>query len=640
MTVANNQSKYTYDGNGTTGPWNFPRYFIQDADLQVIKTSAAGVDSTLTNPADYSLTGAGSPSGGFATTTVAVAVGEKITVSGNVDYLQGDSYPETGLLPAKTVERGFDRLTMMVQQVKEITNRCLRLPISSIITNFTMATPAANCALVYNATGDGVVNGPTATDITNAATNAATATAAAAAAAASAAAAAPNANFTATSTTGTNAYTCNTGATSRVAGQRYLVNFSIANTNTNVTLNDNGLGAANIRYKTPAGIFAPAIGDLSGYTWLIWDGTQYQVIGKYPFAKAVDVASAATTDFTQSVGDYVTLTGTTNITAMTLGDRDQKTVIYTGAGLNITLGASLTLNNLATGTLRLSTNDVITIRRDGSVTKIIGGQRANGSPISTTGVEVSIASATTTDLGSLASKLVSITGTTTITSFGSTASTLDPIYFIQFAGVLTLTHNGTSLIIPGSTNITTAAGDMAIVKYEGSGNWRVLNYMRASGLPVVSPTSSPFTTLAKRTPGAVTTDLLTGLPAGVKMVIISFLGLTKGGTSDLNIQIGPSGGVATSGYVGVARGTNVTAGMYVGTAWSALGATWGTVILTLAEASSNTWTWQGDPSGGGFNAVGGGGVALSGALERILITDQGGTPGNFTAGSWQVTYLI
>lgn len=187
MTVANNQSKYTYDGNGTTGPWNYPRYFIQDADIQVIKTSAAGVETVLTGGGtDYAMTGAGNPSGGFATTTAVVAVGEKITVAGNVDYVQGDSYPETGNLPAKTIERGFDRITMMIQQVKEITNRCLRLPVSSVLTNFTMAAPVAGRALIFNATGDGVENGPNAADIADASANAAIATAKAAEASASA----------------------------------------------------------------------------------------------------------------------------------------------------------------------------------------------------------------------------------------------------------------------------------------------------------------------------------------------------------------------------------------------------------------------------------------------------------------------
>lgn len=99
-----------------------------------------------------------------------------------------------------------------------------------------------------------------------------------------------------------------------------------------------------------------------------------------------------------------------------------------------------------------------------------------------------IASATTTDLGTISSHNAQITGTTTITGFGSTASITEPIYLISFTGSLTLTYNATSLIIPGAANITTANGDTAMVEYLGTGNWRVLQYTRVSGAGIVSVT--------------------------------------------------------------------------------------------------------------------------------------------------------
>lgn len=82
----------------------------------------------------------------------------------------------------------------------------------------------------------------------------------------------------------------------------------------------------------------------------------------------------------------------------------------------------------------------------------------------------SIASASTTNLGATTADVVEITGTTTITSFGTTPNI---VRFIRFAGALTLTHNATTLILPGATNITTVAGDTAIVASDSSGNWRM-----------------------------------------------------------------------------------------------------------------------------------------------------------------------
>lgn len=93
-----------------------------------------------------------------------------------------------------------------------------------------------------------------------------------------------------------------------------------------------------------------------------------------------------------------------------------------------------------------------------------------------------VASATTTDIGAATSNFVRITGTTTITGLGTSAATV--WRFIRFAGVLTFTYNATSLILPGVADITTAAGDCALAKSEGSGNWRILAYWRASGRAV------------------------------------------------------------------------------------------------------------------------------------------------------------
>jgi hypothetical protein len=99
-------------------------------------------------------------------------------------------------------------------------------------------------------------------------------------------------------------------------------------------------------------------------------------------------------------------------------------------------------------------------------------------------VRVDVASATTCDIGAAASNYVRITGTTTITGLGTIAS--GARRKVVFGGILTLTHNATSLILPTGANITTAAGDCVEFESEGSGNWRCTDYMRASGQPVAA----------------------------------------------------------------------------------------------------------------------------------------------------------
>jgi hypothetical protein len=93
-----------------------------------------------------------------------------------------------------------------------------------------------------------------------------------------------------------------------------------------------------------------------------------------------------------------------------------------------------------------------------------------------------LASAGFTDLTSVTSNYVNVTGTTTITSLGTIAS--GAFRWVRFSGVLTLTHNATSLICIGNANITTAAGDVGLFISEGAGNWRVLDYVRADNSPI------------------------------------------------------------------------------------------------------------------------------------------------------------
>lgn len=102
-----------------------------------------------------------------------------------------------------------------------------------------------------------------------------------------------------------------------------------------------------------------------------------------------------------------------------------------------------------------------------------------------------VASATTTDLCSVSQSTLTISGTTTITSF-SNACIPGQIKQVTFSGILTLTYNATSMILPnGGSSITTAPGDSAWAAYLGGGNWKVVTYQRAAGTALSS--SSVFT---------------------------------------------------------------------------------------------------------------------------------------------------
>jgi hypothetical protein len=94
-------------------------------------------------------------------------------------------------------------------------------------------------------------------------------------------------------------------------------------------------------------------------------------------------------------------------------------------------------------------------------------------------LEATVASAATCDIGAANSLVVQITGTTGITSFGTTYS--GP-RIVRFAAALTLTQSA-SLVLPGAANITTAAGDFLIAVPNGNpaSGYRVVAYHRATG---------------------------------------------------------------------------------------------------------------------------------------------------------------
>lgn len=204
------------------------------------------------------------------------------------------------------------------------------------------------------------------------------------------------------------------------------------------------------------------------------------------FGAANIIASAATVQLGSAGSRLVQITGTTTITSF--GSTGAAT---TNPNYLVSFAAGLTLTHNGASLILPGGKNIVTAASDTMLVQYLGSGnwqvlaywRATGQALFANpyGAESSLASAATTDLGAAATPLVQITGTTTITAFGSNANLAAPIYRIRFAGVLTLTHNGTSLILPGAANIVTASGDTAVAQYLGSGNWRVLNYTRASG---------------------------------------------------------------------------------------------------------------------------------------------------------------
>jgi hypothetical protein len=248
-----------------------------------------------------------------------------------------------------------------------------------------------------------------------------------------------------------------------------------------------------------------------------------------------------------------------------------------------------------------------------------------------------IASAGTTDIGAVEGLLHDITGTATITGFGTIRSGIWKC--LKFEAAAILTHNATSLILPGAQNIVTADGDVGIFMSEGSGNWRCLHYMKAAG-GVLGPVLG---TEQATTSG--TAINFTGIPSWVKRITVQLVGVSTSGTSNLLVQLGDSGGIEDTSYVSGAwqggtgdTSATSTAGMIATAAVTAAGTMTGAVTLTLEDSSDNTWVATGALiRSDGAGQLSAGSKALSATLDKVRLTTVNGTD-TFDAGSINILY--
>jgi hypothetical protein len=229
-----------------------------------------------------------------------------------------------------------------------------------------------------------------------------------------------------------------------------------------------------------------------------------------------------------------------------------------------------------------------------------------------------------TDLGTIATHNVNITGTNTISAFcnaaSCTASTTYPEYQLTFAGALTLTHNATSLILPGGANITTVANDTATAVYLGSGNWRVKNYQHVATAPTGQLQGVQYFTAS----GTWTR------PTGVNSVIFVCTGGGGGG-----------GGSATSGGTQASSGGGGGAG-----GWAQLYKTAPATSYTITLGTGGTGVSASTGNNGTATTVGailtcnGGSGGTSSTASNQPQVAVGGVGGTATSGDLNITGAI
>jgi hypothetical protein len=136
----------------------------------------------------------------------------------------------------------------------------------------------------------------------------------------------------------------------------------------------------------------------------------------------------------------------------------------------------------------------------------------------------------------------------------------------------------------------------------------------------------------------------TSIPSWVKRITVMFAGVSTSGTSIVQVQLGYSGGIETTGYASTVWVWNTSGAQAAATSGiitaNASGATYSRVgNLILTNISGNTWIASGtigyDTAGGGASMVST--KTTSGTLDRVRITTVNGTD-TFDAGSINILY--
>jgi len=148
MTISSTTVKNSYSGNGTLDTFNYTFKIFADADIQVIIRDATATETVKTLTTHYTVTGAGSASGGTivftagnipsATETVVIRRASPQTQA--IDYIANDPFP------AESHEEGLDRSMMAIQQLQEEIDRSIKLSRTNTMTSTEFAVGSTDRA--------------------------------------------------------------------------------------------------------------------------------------------------------------------------------------------------------------------------------------------------------------------------------------------------------------------------------------------------------------------------------------------------------------------------------------------------------------------------------------------------------------
>lgn len=149
-------------GNGITTAFPFAFKVFLASDLLVVYTDANGIETTQTLTTQYTVSlnaNQDANPGGTVNMLVAPPTGATLTIGSQVPETQVVTLTNNGGFYPTVINDALDKITILIQQVKERLGRSLTLPFSApSSTSTTLPLPAANNVIGWNEEADALQN--------------------------------------------------------------------------------------------------------------------------------------------------------------------------------------------------------------------------------------------------------------------------------------------------------------------------------------------------------------------------------------------------------------------------------------------------------------------------------------------------
>ena len=193
-----------------------------------------------------------------------------------------------------------------------------------------------------------------------------------------------------------------------------------------------------------------------------------------------------------------------------------------------------------------------------------------------------------------------------------------------------------------SLKLNSSGGGSVTLQEPNTATNGTLTLPAGSGTVAVNGLSSNIVSDTAKASTSGTSVDFTGIPSWVKRITVIFNGVSTNGTSNYQVQIGTSGGVVASGYLGASADGPTLAGTSFTTGFGVRAGSAAVVLhgaMQILNISGDSWTASGNlaRSDSAVFISTAGSVTLSGTLDRVRVTTVNGTD-TFDAGTINILY--